>query len=176
VNNPDSPELRLAPNEKPRPRLLDTAASVQAKPADLATPLTRRRPFLVSAFLLLGSAAIAGLLVAGAEYWYRHEIEAKRPPVSVLKPIRQALPTPPRAPLEVPADSLHVSAIVLGSPSLAVVNGKSLSEDEWLEVRTPVGVAALHVIKIEDGLVRFAYGGHTIDARFENAEIQKKSP
>jgi hypothetical protein len=69
-----------------------------------------------------------------------------------------------------------VSAIVLGSPSLAVVNGKSLSEGDWLEVRTPAGVAALHVIKIEDGLVRFAYGGHTIDARFEKAATQRKFP
>ena len=108
-------------------------------------------------------------------YFSGHENDAKSPPISVLKPIRQALPTPPSPPLEVPGDALHVTAIVLGVPPLAVVNGKQLSEGDWLEVRMDSGVAALHVVKIEDGIVRFAYGGRVIEARFDGL-AQKKSP
>jgi hypothetical protein len=167
----------MAPNEKPRPRLLSTAASPTAPvaPPEPAPP-PRRRSVFATSLLVVVAAGLAGAIAAGADYFFTHENGAKSPPVSVLKPIRQALPTPPKPPLDVPPDALHVTAIVLGSPSLAVVNGKSLSEDEWLEVRTPEGVAALHVIKIEDGLVRFAYLGHTIDARIERAGTQKKSP
>jgi hypothetical protein len=175
VNSPDNPELRMAPNEKPRPRLLSTAASspVSLAPPELAPQ--RRRSVFVTLWLVFVAAAIAGAIAAGADHFFGHEDSAKSPPISVLKPIRQALPTPPKPPLDVPESALHVTAIVLGAPPLAIVNGKQLSEGDWLEVRMDAGVAALHVVKIEDGLVRFAYGGRVIDARFDQM-AQKKAP
>jgi hypothetical protein len=174
VNSPDNPELRMAPNEKARPRLLSTAASSQA-PLALPEPVPRRRrSVFVTLWLVFVAAAVAGAIAAGADHFFSHENSAKSPPISVLKPIRQALPTPPSPPLEVPGSALHVTAIMLGAPPLAIVNGKQLSEGDWLEVRMDAGVAALHVIKIEDGVVRFAYGGRVIEARFEQLS-QKKS-
>lgn len=176
MNNPEDPELRMAPNEKPRPRLLGTAASSAAPLAPPEPAPRRRRSFFLTLLLVFVAAAVTGAIVAGADYLFGPELSAKSPPISVLKPLRRALPTPPSPPLEVPETALHVTAIMLGAPPLAIVNGKQLSEGDWLEVRMDAGVTALHVVKIEDGFVRFAYSGHTVEARFESAETQKKSP
>lgn len=176
MTSPKDPELRLAPNEKPRPRLLSSAASSAGPLASPEPARPRRRSFFLTLSLVVVAAAITGAIAAGADYLFGPELSATSPPISVLKPLRRALPTPPNPPLEVPETALHVTAIMLGTPPLAIVNGKQLSEGAWLEVRMDAGVAALHVIKIEDGLVRFAYLGRTIDARFNTAGTQKKSP
>ena len=176
MNSPKDPELRLAPNEKPRPRLLGSVASSAEPPAPFEPARPRRRSFFLTLLLVVVAAAVTGAIAAGADYLFGPELSAKSPPISVLKPLRRALPTPPNPPLEVPETALHVTSIMLGAPPLAIVNGKQLSEGDWLEVRMDTGVAAVHVIRIEDGLVRFAYLGQTIDARFESAETQKKSP
>ena len=167
----DSP-LRIVPQATPRPKLLASAATETAR-IDVPAKASRKTQ---GALLFLSTALFAGFVVAGADHWFRHEYMAPGRPLSVLKPIRQALPTPPSAPLEVNADALHVSTIVLGSPPLTVVNGKQLAEGDWLEVRTTNGVAALRVIKIEDGAVHFGYGGHVIDATFDSQVAAKRSP
>jgi hypothetical protein len=82
---------------------------------------------------------------------------------------------PPRAPLTVSANQLHVSAIALGDVPLAIVNGKRLEEGDWLELRTAEGVAVLRVTKIDDGIVRFGYAGQIIDAKLA-AETPSKNP
>jgi len=165
----------MAPSDKPRPRLLSTAASTPRPHAPPEPAPPRRRSALITLWLVFVAAAVAGAIIAGANYFFGHDDSAKSPPISVLKPIRQALPTPPSPPLEVPESALHVTSIVLGTPPLAVVNGKQLSEGDWLEVRMDAGVAALRVVKIADGVVHFGYGGRVIDARFGDL-TQGKSP
>jgi hypothetical protein len=164
---PNDPELHIVQNEKPRPRLLETAAVKSPKAVEVESA-TAAQTFQRAAIFIL-TALLAGLAMAGADYWYRHEYSAPGRPISVLKTIRQALPTPPRSPLTVNPDSLHVTAIVLGSVPLAVVNGKQLAEGDWLEMRTDEGVAALHVVKIEDGDVQFGYLGHVIYAKIDHS-------
>ncbi len=164
----------MAPSDKPRPRLLSTASSPTPHAAPEPAPPRGRSP-LITFCIVIAAAALAGAIVAGADYFFGRENSAKVRPISVLKPIRQALPTPPSPPLEVPENALHVTSIALGTQPLAVVNGKQLSEGDWLEVRMDAGVAALRVAKITDGVVRFGYGGRVIDARFGDS-AQKKSP
>jgi hypothetical protein len=160
----NAPKLRIVQNETPRARLLETAASkvppTIEKTGSVAQTLGRAAIFVLTALL-------AGLAAAGADHWYRYEYSVPSRPLSVLKTIRQALPTPPRAPLTVGPDALHVTAIAMDAVPLAVVNDKRLAEGDWLEVRTYGGVAALRVVKIEDGVVHFGYGGQSIDAKFD---------
>ena len=164
----DEPELRIVERKASLPKLLTTAVTeadaTKAESIPIPPYAARARPGMM---IFVGTALLAGLTAAGANYWFRHESPVPARPISVLKPIRQALPTPPSPPLEVHPNSLHVNAIVLGHVPLAVVNGKQLAEGDWLELRTAEGVAALRVVKIEDGAVHFGYGGHIIYAKFE---------
>ncbi len=159
----------------PPAKLLDTAVTPKEArtPEPPPSPPPARSWTRIWIFVAIALFA-AGIVGVGADYWFRHESSPPVRPVSVLKPIRQALPIPPSPPLEVSADSLHVSAIVLGRVPLAVVNGKQLAEGDWLELRASDGVAALHVVKIEDGAVHFGYGGHIIYAKFD-AKVSDKS-
>jgi hypothetical protein len=171
MNEPPKDEaLHIVPRDKPAPRLLNTAVSIT--PQGAANPPKTRA--LRKLLIFLVSAMAIGAVAAGAIYWLRYEESVTQRPLSVLKTIRQAMPTPPRSPLTVSSDLLHVSAIALGDVRLAIVNDKQLTEGDWLEVRTPDGVAALHVVKIEDGLVRFGYAGQTIDANLTSSAAQKE--
>jgi hypothetical protein len=171
-DSPKDEALHIVAPEKPKPRLLDTAISLTPPGTGAAKPSTTRsgRKLLV---FLVATVAI-GAVAAGAIYWVRYEESVPQRPISVLKSIRQTMPTPPRPPLRVSSDLLHVSAIALGEVRLAIVNGKQLTEGDWLEVRTPDGVAALRVVKIEDGLVHFGYAGETIDAKLTTPAVQKE--
>ena len=159
--SPDDSELRLVKDQGIRPRLLEDAAK-EPLPARTEPPRPSR---FVYPFLFVATAALAGLFAASAQRFFQREALAPRPPLSILKPIRQALPTPPAPPLVVLPESLHVTSVVLGNPRLAVVNGRQLAEGDWLELRSDKDVAALRVIKIEDGVVQFGYGGKVIEAR-----------
>ena len=158
----------------PPAKLLDTAVTPKEARTPEPPPSLPARPWTRIWIFVAIALFAAGIVGVGADYWFRHESSPPIRPISVLKPIRQALPIPPSPPLEVSPDSLHVSAIVLGRVPLAVVNGKQLAEGDWLELRASDGVAALHVVKIEDGAVHFGYGGHVIYAKF-NSNVSDKS-
>lgn len=170
----DGEEMHLVPRENPPPRLLATAASA-APPVALPAPAKWSVGKLVA--IILGVGVLMALAIVAVGYIYRHESPHPERPLSVLKTIREHLPTPPAAPLTITPDLLHVSSISLGSVRVAIVNGKRLEEGKWLEVRTSDGVAALRVSKIEDGVVHFRYAGQRIAAKLVPEELtEKKSP
>jgi len=119
--------------------------------------LTRGRVIAVAA-----TALLIVFLIWGSGYVIRegHRQIAAIQPTPALA-IESQLPSP----VSVTANMLHVSSIVLGNPRLAVVNAKTLMEGDSLEVKMGTGSAVLHVIRIEDGLVRFKNGNQTIDVR-----------
>ena len=87
-------------------------------------------------------------------------VPEKPSPVDPETNIRQSL-------IPVTPDMLYVSAIALGKPNLAIVNGRELSEGDWLAVRTQLGNASIQLTQIEDGMVRFRHGGETITAKLQ---------
>ena len=70
--------------------------------------------------------------------------------------------TPPPAPVvKINPDALHITAISLGQPKLAIVNGKQLGEgDEVVAAATK-----LRLTKISDGEVEFSSGAQVVTAR-----------
>ncbi len=78
-----------------------------------------------------------------------------------------AAPTPiapaPRV-VAVPPESLKVTTTLLGSPSLAIVNGKELTVGSMLLVPANGGEAQLRVVRIGDGYVDFDQQGKLIRA------------
>ena len=71
---------------------------------------------------------------------------------------------------------LKVTSIALGNPRLAIVNGKGLAESDWLVVTTPSGDHPVRVTKIEEGVVHFANGRQTIEARLSALAAEQAEP
>ena len=75
---------------------------------------------------------------------------------------RKPAPPPPPPPVaKISTADIHVTAISLGQPRLAIVNGKPLAEgDEVVSAAT-----RLRIEKISDGEVELSSGGQIVQAR-----------
>ena len=74
------------------------------------------------------------------------------------------------------ADQIHVSAISLGDPRMAIINGRLVGEGEEIILHppgTPVPVS-LRLKKISDGEVELSDGVQVIKARLELAPASKR--
>jgi hypothetical protein len=67
------------------------------------------------------------------------------------------------------ADLLHVTAISLGHPRLAIINGQQVAEGERITVHTPTASVALSlkVLRIGDRRIDLSDGSQEITARLE---------
>ena len=74
----------------------------------------------------------------------------------------------PPAPIvvQLSADMVRVSAIALGHPRLAVINGKTVTEGDSITLQVPNATLALilRVAKIGDGSIDHSFAGETQDA------------
>jgi hypothetical protein len=70
------------------------------------------------------------------------------------------------APIVIQIDSklIRVTAISLGHPRLAVINGQTVSEGDYVKVRSvnPTVMVSLRVIRIGDGRIELSDGAQTI--------------
>ncbi len=70
---------------------------------------------------------------------------------------------------EITADMFHVSAILLGPPNLAVVNGKDYEEGAIIPVDTGGEVERLRIDAIRDGFILLNYRGEPITVPLRRA-------
>ncbi len=86
----------------------------------------------------------------------------------------RAVPEEPAA--KISADQIHVSAISLGDPPMAIINGRLIGEGEQLTLHPPGAPAgvSLRLRKISDGEVEFSDGAHVIKARLELMPAPKR--
>jgi hypothetical protein len=126
--------------------------------------------------IFIGLVTGAILISAAGYAFVRHE-RAQREEIAVprlLNVVTDAVSgsphtvTPP-APVIVQVDSdvIRVSAIALGHPRLAVINGRAVGEGDTITVHTPGRSVALtlRVTKIGDGRVELTDGMQTVHAR-----------
>jgi hypothetical protein len=75
--------------------------------------------------------------------------------------------TPAPIIVQIDSDLLRVSAIALGHPRLAVINGKQVSEGDTVTLHTPIRSVAvtLRVVRIADGRIDLSDGVHVFTAR-----------
>ena len=75
--------------------------------------------------------------------------------------------TPAPIIVQISSDSLRVSAIALGHPRLAVINGKQVAEGDTVRLHTPMRSVAvtLRVVRIADGRIDLSDGMHVFTAR-----------
>jgi hypothetical protein len=129
--------------------------------------------------ILAGAAAlsIAGLIF-GQQEAARREAAAVQAVRRLFSVTTHSLSSPPHstatpAPVtvQINADMLHVSAIALGHPRLAVINGIRVGEGDVLTVHTPL-VVRLRVLKIADGRIELSSGSQVICARLAAADVK----
>jgi hypothetical protein len=178
-----NPPMQLIPSKLPERRI----SAVAAEPAKLedANMGADNSPFQLegSRFFSGNGRAIfiglvlGGILISAAGYSFvRHE-RALRKAMAVPRLVNvvthtvsgspHTVTTPARVVVQLNADIIRVTAIALGHPRLAVINGRSVTEGDSLTVHTPVHSVAvtLRVTRIADGRVDLTDGTQTVHAR-----------
>lgn len=72
--------------------------------------------------------------------------------------------------------SFRVTSILLGSPSLAVINGRAYSEGEYIRMPKETGGLRVRVQRISDGLVMLQHDQQMLSVQLTRAELGPKKP
>jgi uncharacterized protein HemX len=168
--------MRLISQVTPTPRLLSTVVpDVREKPAERVSVRSRLKG--VSFFTGNGRAIFLGLVVGAAlicavgflykrQQIARQHTEAERTMVAVST---KSISHPEPIVIQISADLIHVTAISLGHPRLATINGRTIAEGDYVTVHPPTANVAvtLRVLKISDGRIELSNGPQLITARLE---------
>ena len=168
--------MRLVSQQTPAPRLLVTVVpEVREKPPE--QPTVRSRLKGVSLFTGNGRAIFLGLILGAAlicavSLVYARNQAARRQAEEARKllPVStHSISAPEPIVVKISANLIHVSAISLGHPRLAIINGQFVTEGEYIKLHTPAAsvVVMLRVVKIGDGEIELSDGTQVIKARLE---------
>ena len=126
--------------------------------------------FSIIAFIFGRSAG-----VVGEQPGFRKFIKAR---THSLATSPHSAETPAPVVVQLSADVLRVSAIALGHPRLAIVNGRPVSEGDTIVVHTPIRSVAftLRVVKISDGRIDLSDGSNVFCARLALAPPTQATP
>src|SRR5438270_7227297 len=171
--------MQLVPNQIPPERLI---VSMDA-PESRAKLETSESPFVLkgagmmsgnSRWIFIGALIGAMLLSIGGTIFTHYRAkngESLRLPTFV-KARTQALAGESGAPpapivIQFSADMIRVSAIALGHPRLAVINGKTVTEGDSITLPVPNATLALilRVVKIGDGSIDLSDGNQMFSAQ-----------
>ena len=178
--------VELIPRKLPDRRVI---TSLEAEPSSTESVGAEDE----SPFTLKGSQAFSGngraiftgitlgaLLISAAGLSYVKHERKKRRDMEVSRSFTAATDkaittspghTAPAALVVNISDSIHVSAIALGHPRLAVINGRAVAEGDWITVHTPTRAVTvtLRVLKIADGGIDLTDGTQIIRAHLNIA-------
>ena len=179
--------MRLIWKSSPSPRLLNT---VVPEVTESKTKIPAGKTALKDASLFSGNgrAIFVGIVVGaailsilGIAYTRHQSLKRQREAGARAAAITLPNASPEESPVT-PAFTLtsqiHVSAISLGEPRLAIVNGKQITEGESIAISIPgrLTTASLRVVKIADGRVDLSDGTQVITALLETARGPVRKP
>ena len=172
--------MKIIPNTAPQPRLTSSVEAAPPKAAaddSEASHVQLKRAGLFSGngrAIFVGLTAGALLVWGAAVLFQRHPATRREAPAQVkLVAVETeavstaARPTEPPSVLSVQLSEevLRVTAISLGHPRLAVINGTQVAEGDFVAVQSPSArsvTVKLRVLKIGDGRVDLTDGTQTI--------------
>jgi hypothetical protein len=177
--------MRLVSRQIPEPRLLSTVVpDLREKPPEHISMRSRIKS--VSLFSGNGRAIFFGIVLGAAlictvsvlyvrQQAARRHAEEER---QLLAVSTHSISVPQPIVIQISADLIHVTAISLGHPRLAIINGKQVSEGEQITIHTPSTSVAvsLRVLKISDGRIDLSDGTQTISARLEIPPTLRPKP
>jgi hypothetical protein len=175
--------MHLIPSKMPEPKLISSVLPEAEEKTSLSEgaewpfALGGSRPFAGHGrAILVGIAAGAVVIsIAGTIFHRQHHLKAEEvaAPKVLSVVTRKVLgsshseATPVPMIVQIDTDVLHISAIVLGHPRLAVINGRTVAEGDTIVVHTPARAVAvtLRVLKISERQVKLSDGTQVIMAR-----------
>lgn len=177
--------MRVISQKTPPPRLLSSVVpDLRERPPERVSMRSRLKS--VSLFSGNGRAIFLGIvlgavLLSTISFIYvrrraalRHAEEARQ----LLAVTTHSISPPQPIIVKMTADLIHVSAISLGHPRLAIINGNLVGEGEQITVHMPTATVAvtLRVVKISDGTIQLSDGTQVITARLELSPLSKAKP
>lgn len=126
---------------------------------------------------------IGALGIAFGGYLFSNHQQLDYPPRKLLRVITHSVSSSPHSTatpepvmVQIHPEAVHVTAISLGHPRLAVINGTSVAEGDSVVIHTPdTGVVVrLRVVSIGDGRVDLRNGKQLICARLKGIEPVQK--
>ncbi len=173
--------MQLVPNQIPPERLLSSMEAQESTSTEVASdsPFVLKGAGMMSGnvrWVFIGAAIGAVLLSIGGIIFGRHAqregerfnfptfIRARTQSLTV-SPGSVATPSP--IVVQLSADMIRVSAIALGHPRLAVINGKTVAEGDSVTLQAPKASVALilRVVKIGDGSIDLSDGKKMFSAQ-----------
>jgi len=174
--------MQLVPDNMPRPRLISSidpdetvsgAASGSVSPSKetpAPAPAGNRRWLYIGIFVGAAALSIFALTFAqhagnqGNRFDFPTFIKARTRDLTAA-PASAASPAP--IVIELSNDMVRVSAISLGHPRLAIINGKPVTEGDAVTLQAPkssIGVT-LRIVRIGDGSIDLSDGRKMFSAR-----------
>ena len=172
--------MRIIPNTAPQPRLTNSVEAPLAKAAvddgeASKVKLKRTGLFSGNGRAIWVGLVLGAILFPALGYWVkRHPSTRIEPPAAIKLVVVEtdavssaARPTesPHAHSMQVTEELLRVTAISLGHPRLAVINGTEVAEGDFLTVQSPTARSVsvqLRVLKIGDGRIDLTDGTQVI--------------
>ena len=173
--------MQLVPNQMPPERLLSSMEAQESTSTETASdsPFVLKGAGMMSGNgrwiyigLLIGAMliSIVGFIFGrhgekeGDRFRFPTFIKARTQSLTD-SPVSAATPAP--IVVQLSADMVRVSAIALGHPRLAVINGKTVTEGDSVTLQAPNASVALilRIVKIGDGSIELSDGKKMFSAR-----------
>jgi hypothetical protein len=178
--------MRILRKSIPSPRLLNTVEP-DVVPTKSDPPAGRSSLKGSSLFSGNGTAIFGGLVVGAVIFsilgivYTRHQSQkAQKEPAKPAALVTTSNMSPAESALRatILASQIHVSAISLGEPHIAIVNGKQVTEGESVTISSPTTSApvSLQVVKIADGRIDLSDGIQVITVRLETSRAPNRAP
>src|SRR2546421_3738854 len=177
--------MRVISQKTPAPRLLSTVVpELRERPPERVSMKSRLKG--VSLFSGNGRAIFVGIVLGAVLIFIVSFIYARRQAAlrraeearQLLAVSVQSLSRHEPIMVKIGADLIHVSAISLGHPRLAIINGQLVGEGDQVTLQMPTASVAvtLRVVKILDGTIQVSDGTQVITARLEVSPASKPKP
>jgi hypothetical protein len=161
--------MRVVSQNKPAPRLL-TSVAPEIRPEQLPQGAGAGSlhnsvpPASGNGRAILVGLTVGALLICGVGLLYKRKQGARRHAEEERKLV--AVSTRSISP---PEPLIKISAISLGQPRLAIINGRQFGEGEEITIHPPPANLAvtLRVLKISDGRIDLSDGRQVITVRLE---------
>ena len=182
--------MQVVPNQSPPERLICSMDAAESTSTEAASdsPFVLKGAGVMSGngrWVFIGAIVGAMLLSVGGIIFSRHSGEDGERfsfPTFIkarTHHLEEAGSAEPPAPIviELSADMVRVSAIALGHPRLAVINGKTVTEGDSVTLQSPNAPVALvlRVVKIGDGSIDLSDGKKMFSAQLTIPSLRPKT-